>query len=172
MKKRSNWFLTTSALQNAGGESARGSRETSVGKSSVDAISSDALMSDVTGSDDESNDRACSDDGACSDLARSDAAGSDAGAFSDDPDCSFLNEVNHGETPASEPIPRRVVLVEPELSTNGENEHDISDHDNGDITVKTTSPKEGRYLQASQLTEREVRYFMVENWYGAMEDES
>ena len=155
MKKRSNWFLAPnmSATSADSHSSFLGSRDRSVGRSSFDGTSSDALMSDVT-------DR--------SDGGMSDTHYSEGMRLSADVETSFL-ETSHDQsmigsqlaatTPNSRGGNPRSRLQPPDF-INGN--HSAS----GTSPSLTPSPRPSTPSHTS-ITERDVRCFMVENWYGS-----
>ena len=160
MKKRSNWFLgpnTTVSLES--------SRETSVGRSSL-ATSSEAIMSDVTVSDGGMSDtpvrRRCSSDVECSYLEEQDSPAPRMMV-----DTRHLHPSHHPHHFQGHHPPRSPRLLQQPDVING-------NHGNvqGPPLLSVDSPRHSITSAPSPsdvepaVTEREVRYFMVENWYG------
>ena len=138
MKKRSNWFLGPNQSISLDSESVLGSQEASVGKCSLDATSSDALMSDITASD-----------GGTSDGKPEVLRISSDGSYLDDAHTTTTTtDTSHHHT--------RSRLQPPDI-VNGN--HAPRSSNSNTPTRKHSSP-------SHQVTEKDVRYFMVENWYG------
>lgn len=156
MKKRSTWFLSPQSLGSA--SLLGGSHEVSMGKSSLEATSSDALASDVTASD----------------CGMSDTHVSDAAHISSDLDCTFDDQesLHLRHPPASAPIQRSSRVCQDminanhgtALSTPSKSPRRLgSELDKSMASMATDSP-------SSTVTESQVRYFMVENFYGASQN--
>ena len=165
MRKRSNWFLSPNPSTSIDTESALGSREASVGKCSIDAMSSDALLSDVTASD-----------GAMSETR-------DTLGLSSDLDSTYGEHELHHE-PHHEPLRRlhahnnhrmstpvhggvagggrqRLQLQRPQDSPGGCSQ-----------TQSQGSSQQSSRCASPQVTDTDVKYFMVERIYGAAQSKN
>ena len=155
MKKRSNWFLETnmSATSADSHSSFLDSRERSVGRSSFDGTSSDALMSDVT-------DR--------SDGGMSDTHYSEGMRLSTDVDSSFL-DTSHDQSMTGSEL---VAATSNRRGVNPRSKLQTPDFINGNHSASGTSPSltpspRPSTPSHSSITEKDVRCFMVENWYNS-----
>ena len=167
MKKRSNWFLgpnTTVSLES--------SRETSLGKSSLDATSSDALMSDVTASDGGISDtpvrRRCSSDVGSSFLEEQERLGMAV----IDPHLLHTSHLTHlHHSPHTHhhhlhpPHQRSPRLQQPDI-INGNHATGGTSMLSVDSPHHSLTPSPSPSDVDAAVTEKDVRYFMVENWYG------
>ncbi len=182
MKKRSNWFLAPnmSATSADSHSSFLGSRDRSVGRSSFDGTSSDALMSDVTDRSDgglsdthfsegmqhhrmsTEVDSSFLDTSHDQSLTGSEIAAPTATSFgssSNNPPLRGLGGGGGGEGSRNYPAAMRSKLHAPDF-INGN--HSAS----GTSPSLTPSPRPSTPSHSS-ITEKDVRCFMVENWYGS-----
>ena len=111
-----------------------------------DVLASDAGVSEHTASDHEG----------------AGISGSEGTRLSDADSMFTMGEHDRLITPASEPVARRVPRLEPDSMS-----------DTTGLSVSSKSQllhKEPSDLTDRDLTENEMRYFMVENWYGSAKD--
>lgn len=170
MKKRSNWFLSPNPSTSIETESALGSREASVGKCSIDAMSSDALLSDVTASD-----------GAMSESR-------DAMRLSSDLDSTFgeqeqqepheplhrlqADNNHHTSSPVRSAAQQQLQQQQQQQQRLRQPPHSPGTHSQShSLHSHTHSHSQASSEQSSrcaspQVTDRDVKYFMVEHVYG------
>ncbi len=166
MKKRSNWFLAPNMGATSGDShsSFLGSRERSVGRSSFDNTSSDALMSDVT-------DRS---DGGFSDTLHSEGV-----RLSTEVDTSFL-DTSHDQSMTGSEYASHVAAAASRGPGNPRNTRlQPPDFINGNHSaagsprsVSLTPSPSHTSPSNTTISEKDVRCFMVENWYGSPASQS
>ncbi|CAH1800114.1 unnamed protein product [Owenia fusiformis] len=147
MKRRSNWFLMEPRPKlNMSLLGDTPDRETSVGKSSLNTASSDMLASDG---------------------GEGNLSGTELEHQASDGESVFTEDHDHHEfldTPASEPARShhntQVHWTDPSQGINGKSTDSLLE--------KHSPPKDIRYEDS--LTESEVRYYVVDTWYGSKED--